>query len=248
MSGVEDTVKAIITNATTTANTARDKAIEYSNQAQTAAEGILVDLGRIHDPTKPNVTIPPFNPQEDLSGLFSNAVGNTDTQFRQDFTDRVNDFLNTWFPDFANCLKTTVDGWICSTIAGGVTGIPNAIESQIWERSRNQETKEAARLKSEATEALANRGFSLPSGVLYAQLAMIDQAAADKSSTHNRDVAIKQVDIDLTIEGHTVESFARHIEARVNAAVAAAEGMGKIAGAALSAQNTLAEISSQTIT
>jgi hypothetical protein len=328
MSGVEDTVQAIITNATTTANTARDKAIEYSNQAQTAAEGILVDLGRIHDPTKPNVTIPPFNPQEDLSGLFSNAVGNTDTQFRQDFTDRVNDFLNTWFPDFANCLKTTVDGWICSTIAGGVTGIPNAIESQIWERSRNQETKEAARLKSEATEALANRGFSLPSGVLYAQLAMIDQAAADKSSTHNRDVAIKQVDIeiqnirfavemgvrmrlgvvqtligylntffdavprsatdraktqaelkdrlwstsaayyqaliaaarltldydklrvdkDLTIEGHTVESFARHIEARVNAAVAAAEGMGKIAGAALSAQNTLAEISSQTIT
>jgi hypothetical protein len=324
----ESTVNSIISNATTTANTARDKAIEYANQAQTAAAGILVDLGRVHDPEEPNVTIPPFSPQEDLSSLFSGTADNVDEEFKTDFTDKTNYFLNTWFPDFAGCLKTNIDGWICSTIADGGTGIPAAIENQIWERSRNKETKEAARLKSEAQEAFASRGFSLPAGVLYAQLAMIDQEAANKVSTHARDVAIKQVDIeienirfavdqgirlrlgvvqaligylnaffdavpnlatdraaraaelkgklwdtsaayyralidaarltldydkllvdkDLTIEGHTVESFARHIEARVNAAVAAAEGMGKIAGAALSAQNTLAEISSQTIT
>jgi hypothetical protein len=323
----ESTVQAIITNATTTANNARDKAIDYSNQAQTAAQGILVNLGLVHEPDKPNVLIPPFNPTEDLSGLFSGAVGTTDASFRADFTDKANTFLNTWFPDFLTRLRTAVDDWLYNTITVGGTGIPANIENAIWERSRNRELQEAERLKSEAIETWASRGFSLPQGVLVATLMAIDQETANKNSTHNRDVAIEQakreienirfavergvqfrlgvvqalisylnaffdvprlatdrariqselksrlwessavyyralidaarltldydkleVDRDLTIEGHTVESFARHIEARVHAAIAAAEAMGKIAQAALSAQNTLAEIGNQTIT
>jgi hypothetical protein len=322
----ESTVEQIIDNAQTAANTAQEKAISYADAAKTAANSAL-SLGSVHTPDEPNVTVLPFTPTEDLSTLFSGAVGDFDNEFETDFTNQANTFLSTWFPNFAACLKEQVDGWICNTIQNGGTGIPAAVENQIWERSRNKETKEATRLKSEAQEAFASRGFSLPSGVLYAQLAMIDQAASDKISTHARDVAIKQVDIeienirfavdqgvrlrlgvvqaligylnaflqvpqiatdraktqselkrrlweasaayyralidaarlvldydklrverDLGIQAHEVEEFIARIRSRVDAAVSAAEEMGKIAQAALSAQNTLAEISSQTIT
>jgi hypothetical protein len=323
----ESLVSQIINNAQTTANEAVDKAISYADAAKVAADSALF-LGSVYTPDEPNVTILPFSPNEDLSTLFSGSADLIDAQFEADFTDRTNTFLNTWFPDFAGCLKTAVDGWICSTIQNGGTGIPATVESQIWERSRNKETKEATRIKSEATDAFASRGFSLPNGVLYAQLAMIDQEASNKISTHARDVAIKQMDIEienirfaveqgvkmrlgviaalidylnaffndvpnlatdraktktelkhrlwdasaayyhaliaaarltldyeklltdrsLGVQTNEVENFSTHIRGRVDAAVAAAAEMGKLAQAALSAQNTLAEISNQTIT
>jgi hypothetical protein len=321
-----DTVQTIISNAQTAANTAQAKAIAYADAAKTAADGGLI-LVPLYEPERPTVTVLPFAPTEDLSTLFNSIVGNLDPAFKTDFANKASDFLATWFPDFANCLKTNVDGWICTTIAGGITGIPNAVESQIWERSRNKEIKESNRIKIEAAEAFASRGWNLPGGVLYAQLAMIDQEAANKVSTHNRDVAIKQVDVQienvrfavqmgvqlrlgvvqaligylnaflkifdlateraktqaelkrslweataayyralidvaqLTLEfeklkvdrsvaaqTNDVKNNITQTEGRVNAAVSAAAEMGKIAQAALSAQNTLAEIGSQTIT
>lgn len=192
----ESIVSSVITNAQTQANAAAAKAIAYADAAKTAADGGL-SLTPISNPTKPNVAVLPFTPTEDLSGLFGTLAGNVDASFKADFTTKVNDFLNTWFPDFLTRLRTAVDDWLYTTITAGGTGIPTAVESAIWERSRNRELKEAARIKSEATEAFASRGFSLPSGVLYVQLAMIDQAASDKISTHARDVAIKQIEIQV---------------------------------------------------
>jgi hypothetical protein len=50
----------------------------------------------------------------------------------------------------------------------------------------------------------------------------------------------------IRISDIDMRGFAAHLEARVNAAISAAEAMGKIAAAALSAQNTIAEVSHNT--
>ncbi len=322
----EVTVDGIIANARTTANTARDKAITYSDQAQTAAVNVLA-LGTVPNPTLPLVTVPPFvNPDEDLGNEYKLEIAAVFADLDPKLTDDINDFLDDWFPDFAACLKTTLDTWICDTVQNGATGIPAAVENAIWQRSRERELQDAYRQESEATAEFASRGFSLPAGVLNAQIQRIRQDAANKASTHSRDVAIKQAEIQIETIKFAVEQGIRlrlgivtalidfmraklglyslikeravslveakrslwqgaaayyqaligaaelqlkyddiridsvlrnnqivaefsaaNTQSRVQAAIAAAEAMGDIAGAALGSQNTLAELSHNTI-
>lgn len=322
----ETTVNGIIANAQTTANTARDKAITYSDQAQTAAVNIL-NLGPVPDPTLPQVIVPPFvNPDEDLGNEYKLEIAAAFADLDPKLTEDINDFLNTWFPDFAACLKTQIDSWICNTVQNGATGIPTAVENAIWQRSRERELQDAYRQEAEANAEFASRGFSLPAGVLSAQIQRIRQDAANKASTHSRDVAIKQAEIQIETIKFAVEQGVRlrlgivqalidfmraklglyslikeravslvdakrslwqgaaayyqaliaaaelqlkydniridsslrenqivaefsstNTQSRVQAAIAAAEAMGDIAGAALGSQNTLAAIENSTI-
>lgn len=321
----EATINSIIANAQTTANTARDKAIQYSDAAQTAA-GALSFFEDAPAPTRPNVLIPPFDPSIDLTGDFLTAYNNAVADFDPAFQSQVTSFLNTYFPDFAGCLKTSVDGWICSTITAGGTGMQPDVENAIWQRSREREVMEARRAEDEAISGFSARGWALPGGVLVDAVMRVQQALSDKVSTHSRDVMVKQAEIEIEnirfaveqgvklrlgvidalvsflqawahmkelaidkaralIDAKTrlyqsvaayygaivdaarlvldydklvIDSFlgtqdigARSsvagVEARVNAAIKAAEAMGEIAASALGSQNTLAEVAHNTL-
>lgn len=322
----ESTLNAIINNATTTANLARDKAIQYADEAQTAAFSIL-NFASPPSPGRPDVTIPVFDPTIDLTGDFTRAYNDAIADYDPAFQSQITSFLNTYFPDFAGCLKTSVDGWICNTITNGGTGIPTDVENAIWERSRSRELLDSKRAEDEAVVVFAARGFALPAGVLVDALQRVQQELSDKVSTHSRDVAIKQAEIEIEnirfavdqgvklrlgvidalvnflrawaqmrelaierakalidaktrlyqsvsayysaiigaaqlvleydkirIDSHIAQqdlvlrSSNQSLESRVGAAISAAEAMGAIAGAALGAQNTLAEIGNNTIT
>jgi hypothetical protein len=193
----EEQVNAIIADARSNANEALDKTIAYADAAQTAAGSVLTGLPGIHTPSEPEVTIPPFNPNVDLAGEFEQAFENALAEFGPDFTAEASRFLNQYFPDFAGCLQSSVDDWICNTITNGGTGIPAAVESQIWARSREKEILETVRAKDALSAQWASRGFSMPSGVMSQQLMMLDQDAVSKNSTHNRDVAIKQIEVEI---------------------------------------------------
>ena len=74
------------------------------------------------------------------------------------FAGIFNGFLNDYFPPLGFCLSS-VETWICNTINNGGTGIPAAVEAQIWQRGRDKEALEAARLEDEALNFFCRAGL-----------------------------------------------------------------------------------------
>lgn len=320
-----DLVQSVINNAIKEANKAAEKAKTYTDQAQTVSQ-ILFNFGNIRGPDRPSVTLPAFDPNEDLGAAFTLAFDNAVADFDPDFKREIKDFLDKWFPSWNGCLKTVVDPWICNTITAGGVGLPQAVSDAIWNRERERELLETSRLQSEAVDSFAARGFALPSGVLLNERSIIAQAGADRIAAASRDRAIQDAQIriemlkfavekgvqmrlgvldalvnflnawikipalaiekakalteaktklwdqsstyirallgvaDLLLrydeirinnELHTQDNFVRaslgSVEAKVNAAVGAAETMGKIAGSAMGSINSLASIDNSTI-
>jgi hypothetical protein len=192
----ESTVQDIITQSRAAASELVDEAIGFAEQAQTAASTSITGLPEVPSPREPSVDIPPFQPNQDLSADFTQAFDDALAEFGPDFQSEFTSFLNTYYPDFNDCLQH-VEEWICDTIQNGGTGMPAAVEDAIWQRSRDREALEANRQKRELTRAWAGRGFSLPPGVLVEGLMTVDQDLANKVSTHSRDVAIKQAEIEI---------------------------------------------------
>jgi len=192
----EDTVNAIIERASTDADRALDKAIAYTDAAQTAAATVITSLPEIPAPTRPDVDIPPFsNPDEDLSADFNSAYDNAVGEFGPDFATAFAAFLTTHYPSFSGL--AAVETWLIDVIENGGTGMNEAVENAIWQRARERESLEASRQKATVTNSWAARGFSFPPGMLAAQIATIDQDVANKVSTHSRDVAIEQAKIEI---------------------------------------------------
>lgn len=200
----ETVVNEIISSARTTADTARDKAIEYADDAKTAAT-FAYSAGTVPNPTIPNVTIPPFDPTSDtlnLSHDFLNGYDDAVTDLGPKFLTAIDDFITAYFPRVKACLKTVADDWVCDTITGntatyGETGLPIAVEAAMWNRGRDREVIDSRRVVDEAVSGFAARGWSLASGVLVDTVYRAQQAASDKASTISRDVMIKQADVKI---------------------------------------------------
>lgn len=200
----EAVVNTVINNAITRSNKAADKAETYSDQAQTAAGG-YASSGPILVGAMPPVTLPPFNPEEDLGAAFTLAFDNAVADFDGDLKREIADFLDDWFPSWDGCLKSAVDPWVCSTINGGGVGLPVAVENAIWARERERELMETSRLQSESVDAFAARGFSLPGGLLVDEQSKISYAGANKISAASRDRAIKEAEIRIDMLKFAVE-------------------------------------------
>lgn len=200
----ESTITQVINNAIARANTSAEKAIAYSDQAQTVAVSVL-NLGSIPNPTQPSIAIQPFPPNEDLSAAFTLAFDTAVAKFDTGFQLSISDFMNKWFPSFEACLKTTVDPWICDTITAGGVGLPVNVERALWDREREREVIETARLQSESVNAFADRGWSLPSGVLVDERAKIAEAGANRIAQASRDQAIQAAQIRIDMLKFAVE-------------------------------------------
>jgi len=192
----ESIIADIIDNANALMNSSADAATSYADAAQTAA-GSVISLGAIPFAAQPSVTVPPFSPETDstqeLRGGFDEMFG----QLYPDFDARFNAFMARFFPRVEACLQTSIGEWLCDTIQNGGTGIPADIENQIWERSRAREQLDSARQTEQIIENFAERGYTLPPGALFAATQDIERQLSQKISTHARDVAIKQAEIEI---------------------------------------------------
>lgn len=214
----EDTVNNLITQGQAAADRALDKAVGYADAAQTAASTVITALPEIPSPQEPDIEIPPFsNPNQDLSADFTDAYDTAFGEFGPDFATAFAAFLTTHYPSFASL--AAVETWIVDTIEDGGTGMNADIENAIWARARERELVEASRQRAEINRAWAARGFSLPPGMLVAQEAMIDQDVANKTSTHSRDVAIKQAEIEIENVRFAVQQGAQLRVAVMNSAL-----------------------------
>lgn len=89
-------------------------------------------------------------------------------------------------------LRERLEEWI----EGTATGLDPTVEAAIWNRGRDREVTGAARKAMEAMRSFATRGFRKPPGMLSTEIQQAAQDAQDASSTINRDVMIKQAELE----------------------------------------------------
>jgi hypothetical protein len=215
----ETLIDSIISSAQALAGTTVSKAIGYTDDAQTAAVTVT-DLGAIPVPVRPNPPAVVLPPSPDVAeDRFRTTFAELFNQLGPDFDAKLDAYVTRFFPQIDGCLQSSVDTWLCNTINNGATGIPIDVENQIWERSRARELRDFARKDDELVTMWAERGFALPPGALYAAEQELQRDLTEKISTHSRDVAIKQVDVQIATIKFAVE---QGIRLRISAAEASA--------------------------
>lgn len=96
---------------------------------------------------------------------------------------------------YASQLLDSLKAKLNARIHGG-TGLAPEIEQQIWDRSRDRETRLALAKEQEVLRGAEALGFPLPSGVMAGQLADARREYLDKLSGLSRDIAIKQAELE----------------------------------------------------
>lgn len=98
-------------------------------------------------------------------------------------------------PNYSSALLDALKAIILQRLQGG-TGLSPAVEQAIWDRTRDRETATSLANEAEIQRASEALGFSLPSGVMAAQLRDAQKAYYDKLTEQSRDIAIKQAELE----------------------------------------------------
>ena len=99
-------------------------------------------------------------------------------------------------PTYTSSLLDALRSRLLTMVNGANTGLDPTVEAAIWNRGRARETVNAGRKVKEAISNFARRGFAKPQGALAAEIAQANQDAAAAISTINRDVMIKQAELE----------------------------------------------------
>lgn len=170
------------------ANDAIERALEVAGDVRSTTLGprnfSLTGIPRPdRDTSDPNETIGDFN------AALSTAWG----ELYPLIDDEWNQFINTWFPNWGS-LKANLVNWLNDVIVNGTIGIPVSYENAVWQRERDRVVEEVNRHGMEIADAIGNRGFSLPTGVMLAQTEKVSKAGLDENSKAARDQAIQHVE------------------------------------------------------
>lgn len=137
---------------------------------------------------------PAYTGTGDITAELKKAFEDAFAEFKPEMLEGLDDYIARFFPA---CVFANTEDWICRTILYGGTGIPPEVEAQIYARARARDSQEASRMRDVAVKQFANRGFSLPGGVLAARLREVEQEAANNANRTSTDIAIKQAEIQI---------------------------------------------------
>jgi chromosome segregation ATPase len=151
-------------------------------------------------PDTPTLNLPTFDAEPPEDNLVA-------PDYEIDFTEE----------DYSDAQLTAIKAKVSEWLEGG-TGLPDAIWDAIWDRARENEEQLGNKQLQEAETQFASRGFTMYSGQLARTVRDIRQAVYDKSATLNRDIAIKQAEMEvenirfalqqgLSLQGVLIESF-----------------------------------------
>lgn len=105
-------------------------------------------------------------------------------------------YIDRYFPNDCAYLQHTQQ-WICDQITKGGTGINPHVEHQIWARDRDRTMQEYAAQERDIISGFAARGFPLPPGAAMGAVQKARADASAKISAASRDLAIKQMDVEI---------------------------------------------------
>lgn len=183
----------VINAAADIADTKMTQAGNYATQAVNAANVTVPSLNSLVAPSV-DTTIAPDNSAALRSSLLTEMSADQ-TATLNELVNIYTGFLQTYFPwdnEFA-----AAQAWVNKALTQGGTGMNAAIEAQIWERDRARLQAEANRAEDEALTLWSGRRYPLPPGAAAHQVLQIRQKLTDGLSQASRDVAIKQVEMEL---------------------------------------------------
>ena len=186
-----------------------DQVTKYGDQAISSGQGTLYLVGAqsidVRNPTaiEPPVTIPlDATDSAWWDKMTSNAQAFTDWMLTgtaspwAKLATFFQSYLTTYFP-------TTTDGyatataWLEEAITNGGTGIPAAVEAQIWARARDKLSYAFKAAEAQAWDQAASSGAPMPPGALAAQVQELRMNWLRESSSLATDIAMKQIDIEI---------------------------------------------------
>ena len=200
------TADTIAEEVTTSYNDAKQLTTDSLAKADTALADASSAAASIHivgysplTVTPPTEVVPadvtePLLPTTDFSTDVRDAFDYAFGTFNQTLQNQILNFLSTFFPDIAAGVKTGSDQWIIDTIANG-SFMPAAVETAIWNRSKDREVQESLRSEQAVIDATAARGFFSPTGTVNYTVAANQQELSKKLTSINREMTIKAFDI-----------------------------------------------------
>lgn len=139
---------------------------------------------------------------------------NEPNQFKQFFTgtldtpdevvSRANDAVSAWvdayFPAVNQCFKDTPEDWVCGVVAG-IRPLGNSEEAidVAWAKAKANEQAQLASERSSIVSDFASRGFTLPPGVMLAQLRRAQERVSDVAAGVNREAALADVGVQAEL-------------------------------------------------
>ena len=154
-------------------------------------------------PAAPKVSVPAFTaakPNLDLSapeGLeekFRHDFADQSASLRSDLESAVDAQLTKINPRFHEQMSA-IETRLAKYVEGGTALAPH-IETAIWERGAEKNTREYLRVRDAAYQEGAGRGFTIPSGAQFSAAVQARQAAADNNARMAVEIAIKQAELE----------------------------------------------------
>lgn len=137
-------------------------------------------------PSLSGVTTPSI-PSIDL-GEFTSVLGDAPTAPSPAFSFSETEYTSTLLSD----IRALYDVWV----NGAATGIDQDVEEAIWNRGRDREAANFSASQDQVYRDFAARGFALPAGTVVSEVAKAREAMRNAASTLNRDVMIKQAELE----------------------------------------------------
>jgi|GEM_PF-3218694 len=110
--------------------------------------------------------------------------------------DQYARYIDRYFPNDCAYLQHAQQ-WMCDQITKGGSGINPIVERQIWARDRDRITQEYTAQESDILGSFAARGFPMPPGAAMGAVQKTRAEAAAKIAGASRDLAIKQMDMEI---------------------------------------------------
>lgn len=164
-------------------------------QAEQAVDGIEPNYGISPIPpqnigiNEARVVIPAWITAEDFTEEVKQAYADSFEGFEDNIKPQIENFLEAFFPDIADCVVSNSDEWICNTILNGVF-VPADVEAAIYNRQRDRESAEMLRNEQGILDSAAIRGFEVPQGVENFTITANQQELATKMITYGRELSI----------------------------------------------------------
>ena len=240
---VYDQATAIINTAQTTASTAVTQALQYTDLAATQvavdgnAAGVSVTYSKVSAQKLPTYA--------EAQGTVKSDVGYWFSSFPDKFQKNIETILKAYFPQYSAETIATASPqnptepylsqqWIIGMLGSSpTTGLPAPVEAALFSRGQDRLLTEALRTEDDALSMWANRGFSLPPGVLVSRLQQSQQDAASKIGDLSRDVLVENTRI-------TVESVRIAAQLSVQLRLGVVDALAKL-------MNACAQINTSTL-
>ena len=173
----------------------------------------------IETPEKVRATIPP-DPEIDLSGIVIPPPPSINVPEwegplippSEGLDLPANQFHYDDIGDYTGSLLLALSDKLESIIIDGGTGLHPDVEQALYDRAFIRLDTEKSRRQQEAYNAIAGRGFSLPTGVLSAALIEVDKEFSRQLREVNMDILVKQAELAQQ-NTHHAQQLAQQVEA-----------------------------------